>query len=131
MDARIWTAAEAEGLLRGALGGGNPVSTILGEAAGLGYGVLLIEYRDRQARAESHEAADEVYCVLSGRGELAVGGALVEPRERAPGERLGKGIAGGRTASVGPGDVVSIPRGTPHAMGCPGGAVKYLVVKVY
>ena len=66
------------------------------------------------AEAESHDFSDDVYYVLEGSAELTLGGRLENPREISSGEwRSGK-IIGGQTFTIKKGDLVIVPRGTPH-----------------
>lgn len=64
--------------------------------------------------AEVHDASDDVYYVLEGTARLTLGGKLDAPREISPGEWRSKTIAGGRTFEIKKGDLVIVPRGTPH-----------------
>ena len=64
--------------------------------------------------AESHDASDDVYYVLEGSARLTLGGKLEGPREIGPGEWRSKTIAGGTTFDIKKGDLVIVPRGTPH-----------------
>ena len=64
--------------------------------------------------AESHDASDDVYYVLEGSARLTLGGKLDNPREISPGEWRSKTIAGGKTFDIKNGDLIIVPRGTPH-----------------
>jgi mannose-6-phosphate isomerase-like protein (cupin superfamily) len=64
--------------------------------------------------AESHDNSDDVYYVLEGEAELTLGGRLETPREISPGEWRSKMIAGGQTMIIKKGDLIIVPRGTPH-----------------
>jgi mannose-6-phosphate isomerase-like protein (cupin superfamily) len=64
--------------------------------------------------AELHDASDDVYYVLEGEAELTLGGKLELPREISPGEWRSKTIAGGQTVIIKKGDLIVVPRGTPH-----------------
>jgi mannose-6-phosphate isomerase-like protein (cupin superfamily) len=66
------------------------------------------------ADAESHDASDDVYYVLEGTARLTLGGKLDNPREISPGEWRSKTIAGGKTFEIKKGDLIIVPRGTPH-----------------
>lgn len=58
----------------------------------------------------------EIYYMLKGYATLVTGGSLIEPYEAPPPSisMRGKGIEGGRSRRVVPGDVVIIPGHTPH-----------------
>lgn len=66
------------------------------------------------ADAESHDASDDVYYVLEGEAKLTLGGKLELPREISPGEWRAKSIIGGTTFIIKKGDLIVVPRGTPH-----------------
>ncbi len=130
-SAKVWPAAEVEQATKEALAAGKSGPQLLWKDAGTGYGIVMTDFKDRKAKPELHEAADDIYYILSGEGELTIGGELVERKEKSPGEWTAKDISGAEKRKVRPGDIVSIPRGVPHMMGCPGGAMQYFVVKVF
>ena len=66
------------------------------------------------AEAESHDASDDVYYVLEGSAQLTLGGKLENPREATPGEWRAARIVGGQTFQITKGDLIVVPRGTPH-----------------
>ena len=82
----------------------------------------------------AHSAIVEIYHVISGRGTHFSGGRLVDPQAAdyaptGPGFSSAR-VEGGALASVGPGDVVVVPRGTPHAWTEIAEPVTYLVVRI-
>lgn len=66
------------------------------------------------ADAEVHDASDDVYYVLEGAASLTLGGKLENPREATTGEWKSKTIVGGQTFTIKKGDLIIVPRGTPH-----------------
>lgn len=84
----------------------------------------------RKGAADIHEADDEIFLVLSGSARSTLGGRIVDGTRTAPREQRGTVIEGGTTRDVGPGDLVSAPRGTPHQMDPGNGHVLYVVIKV-
>ena len=66
------------------------------------------------ADAELHDDSDDVYYVLEGSAQLTLGGTLDTPREASPGEWRSKKIIGGTTFEIKKGDLIIVPRGTPH-----------------
>lgn len=66
------------------------------------------------AQAEVHDASDDVYYVLEGSATLTLGGRLDAPREVEPGEWRSPRIIGGQTFEIKKGDLIIVPRGTPH-----------------
>jgi len=66
------------------------------------------------ANAELHDTSDDVYYVLDGTATLILGGTLDAPKEVEPGEWRGPRIVGGQKVEIAKGDLVIVPRGTPH-----------------
>lgn len=66
------------------------------------------------ADAEVHDASDDVFYVLEGEANLTLGGKMENPREAATGEWKSKTIVGGQTFTIKKGDLIIVPRGTPH-----------------
>jgi mannose-6-phosphate isomerase-like protein (cupin superfamily) len=64
--------------------------------------------------AEVHDASDDVYYVLEGSAELTLGGKLENPREISVGEWRSPKIIGGQAFTIKKGDLIIVPRGTPH-----------------
>ena len=67
-----------------------------------------------KADAEVHDASDDVYYVLEGKAALTLGGKLETPREISTGEWRSAKIIGGQTFEIKKGDLIIVPRGTPH-----------------
>jgi len=83
------------------------------------------------ASAEIHDASDDVYYVLDGAATLTLGGRLEAPREVEPGEWRGPRIEGGQNFDVKKGDLVVIPRGTPHMRSTTGKDFAMILIKVF
>jgi glc operon protein GlcG len=86
--------------------------------------------RDAPGMAEVHFRDTDVIYVLDGTATFVTGGSVVEPKTTAADEVRGKAIAGGETRRIGKGDVVVVPRGTPHWFQEVPGPLTYYVVKV-
>lgn len=96
------------------LGNENKVEDLIG-GAGMQLRVAVQHDEKREsADAEVHDASDDVFYVLEGSAELTLGGKLENPREATPGEWKSKVIVGGKTFTITKGDLIVIPRGTPH-----------------
>lgn len=67
-----------------------------------------------KAQAEVHDASDDVFYVLEGSAELTLGGQLENPKEATPGEWKSDRIIGGQNFTIKKGDLIVVPRGTPH-----------------
>jgi mannose-6-phosphate isomerase-like protein (cupin superfamily) len=83
------------------------------------------------AQAEVHDASDDVYYVLEGSASLTLGGQLDAPGEVQPGEWRARRIVGGQTFEIKKGDLVIVPRGTPHQRSTAGREFKMLLIKVF
>lgn len=111
--------------------GGGKADDLHG-GAGTQLRVAVVHERDKPAAvAEIHDASDDVYYVLEGAATLTLGGRLEAPRETEPGEWRGPSISGGRTVEIKKGDLVVVPRGTPHSRSTAGREFSMLLVKVW
>ncbi len=81
--------------------------------------------------AEIHDASDDVYYVLEGMATLTLGGRLEAPKEIEPGEWRGPRIEGGQNFDVKKGDLVIVPRGTPHMRSTTGKDFAMILIKVF
>jgi mannose-6-phosphate isomerase-like protein (cupin superfamily) len=79
---------------------------------------------------ELHDASDDVYYVLEGTATLTLGGKLETPKEVEPGEWRGK-ISGGQNVEIKKGDLVVVPRGTPHERNTVGKDFTMILIKIY
>jgi mannose-6-phosphate isomerase-like protein (cupin superfamily) len=83
------------------------------------------------AAAEIHDESDDVYYVLEGTATLTLGGKLESPKEVEPGEWRGPRIEGGQNFDVKKGDLVVVPRGTPHMRSTAGKDFAMILIKVF
>jgi quercetin dioxygenase-like cupin family protein len=86
--------------------------------------------REGPGMAEVHELDTDILYVLQGEAVLVTGGEVVEPRTTAPREIRGASIRGGSSQPLAPGDVMIVPRGTPHWFQAASNPFSYYVVKV-
>jgi mannose-6-phosphate isomerase-like protein (cupin superfamily) len=63
---------------------------------------------------EYHEGRDHVFLVLEGATKFEVGGVPKDARNTKPGEWLAAASEGATTLEVKKGDMLVVPRGTPH-----------------
>lgn len=85
--------------------------------------------RDRAGEVEVHETDTDIFYVLDGTATFVTGGTLVDGRTVAPGEVRGKQLQGGDVRTLVKGDVIVIPKGTPHLFREVPGSITYFVVK--
>ncbi|HEY1417438.1 MAG TPA: cupin domain-containing protein, partial [Myxococcaceae bacterium] len=86
--------------------------------------------RDAPGKAEVHQIDTDVFYVLEGTATLVTGGKVPDLAPTAPNELRGSRIDGGDVRTIGPGDVVVVPSGTPHWFREVKAPVLYLAVKV-
>jgi mannose-6-phosphate isomerase-like protein (cupin superfamily) len=83
------------------------------------------------AAAELHDASDDVYYVLEGGATLVLGGRLDSPKEVEPGEWRSPHIIDGKTFEIRKGDLVVVPRGTPHQRNTANKDFTMILIKIY
>jgi mannose-6-phosphate isomerase-like protein (cupin superfamily) len=99
---------------------------------GIGCRVFLQHEKDvATGQAEVHEGADDVFIIMEGSTTLILGGALDAPKQTQPGEWRAQNITGGKSIKLGKGDVVVVPRGTPHRRVSDGQEVTLMIVKAF
>ena len=86
--------------------------------------------REKSGMVEVHELDTDIVYVLEGMATLVTGGKSVDSNMTAPNEFRGTMIEGGETRIMKKGDVLLIPKGTPHWFKQVDGAFLYYVVKV-
>jgi quercetin dioxygenase-like cupin family protein len=62
---------------------------------------------------------------------LLLGGSLVEPNEISTGEWRAKSSTGGQKVSIKKGDLIVVPRGTPHQRTVIGKGFSMILIKVF
>ena len=80
---------------------------------------------------EAHRGCVDIYGMKIGTATGQFGGQIRNAKEESPGEIRGDGVTGDRRYSVGPGDIVVIPRDTAHHMEPASPKLGYLLVKVW
>jgi mannose-6-phosphate isomerase-like protein (cupin superfamily) len=109
----------------------NKVEELIG-GEGMELRVAVQHEADKAAAAgEIHDASDDVYYVLEGSAVLTLGGKLAEPKEVEPGEWRGPRIEGGQNFEVKKGDLIIVPRGTPHMRSTVGKDFAMILIKVF
>lgn len=118
--------------LEKSLRGENKVEDLTGgEGTQLRVAVQHDEKKD-SAEAESHDASDDVYYVLEGSAELTLGGKLDNPREATSGEWRAAKIIDGKTFTIKKGDLIVVPRGTPHQrINTKGKTFSLILIKIF
>ena len=104
-------------------------AVLVGENSGENYQVHASR-REKSGLAEVHELDTDIIYVLDGTATIVTGGKSVEPKQTAPNEFRGTSVEGGETRQLKKGDVLVVPKGTPHWFKQVDGAFLYYVVKV-
>ena len=113
------------------LQGLNKVEELIG-GAGMELRVSLQHENNTSAStAELHDASDDVYYVLDGTATLTLGGTLDAPKEVEPGEWRGPRIIGGEKVEIAKGDLIVVPRGTPHHRSTANQDFMMILIKVF
>ncbi len=109
----------------------NKTSELI-DSVGMQLRVAVQHERNRAgAAAELHDASDDVYYVLSGSATLVLGGKLDSPKETDPGEWRSPRIIEGKTFEIKKGDLVVVPRGTPHQRSTENKDFDMILIKIY
>ena len=85
--------------------------------------------RTEPGLVEVHVTDADVMYILDGAVTMVTGGTIVDAKTLSPGEIRGTSVTGGETHHLGKGDMIVIPKNTPHWMKEVQGPVLYLVVK--
>lgn len=80
---------------------------------------------------EVHDLSDDVYYVLDGTATLMLGGSLVDPNEISPGEWRSKTLINGQKVEIRKGDLIVVPRGTPHQRTVTGKGFSMILIKIF
>jgi mannose-6-phosphate isomerase-like protein (cupin superfamily) len=80
---------------------------------------------------EVHDASDDIYYVLEGKATLMLGGSLSDAKEISPGEWRSKTASGGQQVNIRKGDLIVVPRGTPHQRTVTGKGFSMILIKVF
>jgi glc operon protein GlcG len=87
-------------------------------------------HRDAPGMAELHELDADIIYVLNGTATFVTGGTVENGTTTAPNEVRGSSIRGGDTRRIGKGDVIIVPKNTPHWFQDVKAPFDYYVVKV-
>jgi mannose-6-phosphate isomerase-like protein (cupin superfamily) len=92
---------------------------------------LKLSERTTSGGAEIHAHFDDVMVIMEGKATLITGGTVVDPHTGSDGETKGPSIRDGISQTIGAGDIVHVPAGTPHQLLIPQGTTfSAFVVKV-
>lgn len=86
--------------------------------------------REKAGLSEVHDLDTDIVYVLDGTATVVTGGKSVDSKTIEAGEHRGASIEGGETRTLKKGDVLIVPKGTPHWFKQVDGTFLYYVVKV-
>ena len=86
--------------------------------------------RVQPGEAEIHTLDTDLIYVVQGSATLVTGGTVVDPRNTGPNEIRAKSSRGGTAHRLAKGDVIIVPKGTPHWFEKISGTFDYLTIKV-
>jgi mannose-6-phosphate isomerase-like protein (cupin superfamily) len=96
-----------------------------------GYTMNYVIYTAKKGPYEAHHGCVDVYFLQRGTATAHLGGEITDAKEEIPGEIRGAGVKGTRTYSIGPGDLVVIPRNGVHHMDPGSGKLAYVLLKIW
>ena len=102
---------------------------VLFDGAGGNY-MIHASRREKPGMAEVHVKDADLIYVMEGSATFVTGGKVVDGKTTAPDEIRGASIADGLTRRLEKGDVIIVPRGTPHQFTETTNPFLYYVVKV-
>lgn len=109
----------------------NKVEDLIG-GAGMETRVAIQHDKSRSGdMVELHDKSDDVYYVLKGEATLELGGKLVDPKEATPGEWKAKTVIGAQSVVIKAGDLIMVPRGTPHRRTVTGKGFSMILIKIF
>jgi len=110
---------------------GNKVEDIVAQA-GMQTRIAIFHDEKREGDlVELHDGSDDYYYVLDGTATLMLGGKLDDPKEISPGEWRSKTATGGQKVIINKGDLIFVPRGTPHQRTVTGKGFSMILVKIF
>jgi mannose-6-phosphate isomerase-like protein (cupin superfamily) len=89
--------------------------------------VLTTEEKKSGKEFEYHEGRDHIFHILDGTTKYELGGTPKDPHSTKPGEWLAPASEGATTLTLSKGDMLVIPRGTPHKRSTEGSVTLILI----
>jgi mannose-6-phosphate isomerase-like protein (cupin superfamily) len=90
----------------------------------------MIIYNGAIGPYESHEDIDQIYFVRHGTAKAAYDGRLVNPTVTTPGQIRGTGYLDASEYTIGPGDIVWVPRNQLHFVDPGTGKIGYFLLSM-
>ena len=126
----VKTARSIDGIIKDLRSGNKNENLMSGN--GIGCRVFIQHEQDVTTnQAEVHDGADDIFVIMEGTATFILGGQLDAPQQVQPGEWRASGITGGKEFKVSKGDVILVPRGTPHKRVTAGQDITLMIVKAF
>ena len=110
---------------------GNTSQDIVAAAGDQMRAAIFHDARRVDDNVELHDTSDDIYYVLDGTATLMLGGTLDSPKEVSQGEWRAKTVTGGQKVVIRKGDLIVVPRGTPHQRTVTGRGFSMILIKVF
>jgi mannose-6-phosphate isomerase-like protein (cupin superfamily) len=110
---------------------GNTNEDVVASAGGQMRVAIFHDEKRVDDNVEVHDSSDDIYYVLKGTATLMLGGSLDAPKEVSPGEWRAKMATGGQKVVITKGDLIVVPRGTPHQRTVTDKKFSMILVKVF
>ena len=75
---------------------------------------VIMSRREKGGQSEVHAQDTDTFYVIEGSATFVTGGTVEGGKTTGPGEIRGTGISGGHSRTLSKGDIIVIPKGTPH-----------------
>ena len=75
---------------------------------------VIMSRREKGGQSEVHAQDTDTFYVIEGSATFVTGGTVEGEKTTGPGEIRGSGISGGQSRTLSKGDIIVIPKGTPH-----------------
>ncbi len=96
------------------------------------YTVALAHEEDSAlGAAEVHDAKDHIIYIVEGKTTFHIGGKLQGAHEESPGEWRGPALRDHKVVEAKKGDLIIIPRGTPHFRSSKGSKMSMISIQVF
>jgi mannose-6-phosphate isomerase-like protein (cupin superfamily) len=129
--AKLWTAADFNALEKILVTKMDATKSGSQQVMNMKTHNALVFHREGTGEPEIHVKLADFMVVLSGEGQIQVGGNLTEGKSTAPDEIRGKTLEGGMMYKIAQGDVLYVPANTPHRTHvAPGKQLNVMVIKV-
>jgi hypothetical protein len=128
---KYWSASQLKSYARPLTNKSDPKASLENLDAFGATDHAAMVHREASGLAEQHQVEADLMVIVSGSGELLVGGTMRDGKTTAPDELRGPSIDGATRQKLAPGDIVHIAPKIPHQVLLDGAPqITYFVLKV-